>query len=461
MKLWLGPAFTLLSMALPFAANADCPTESSIARYVQSTGDAVDVLEGAVLDEQYSELTDRYSAMIIMKWDRLGLNALSDQPKELDRVATCFRTPACGAEQEDPIDTQITSILQQTEVNPFGLTAMLTETPSATMLEWAEITLGCREPEPVSAPIRVSLAEPTEAAPVKTPTTPEPVTPEVLTVSAQTPEPPRRQPSTPAKTVIAAAGTVSTNEPDIASAPLQQACDADLAAGTLSVACENLLEAFKFNVRSAADSDEYLSVADALCRKDYVNACVALANLYRYTGERGAAEKFAGYTARSCELGDADACATESNTYMANAAASEADMKQARVLLQKSCDLGRKASCLEVAEMYVRGVGGPSNTAEAIKVASAACPQAYRGNAEDCVSAAGFVLIHMAPSSERDDKIRSFTERACNNDNAFGCSLYATDLEHGLRGATDPERANLVRRKACRLGDIESCRTRS
>ncbi len=466
MKLWLGPAITLFCLALPFAAHADCPPESSIARYVQSTGEALDVLDGEVPESQYAELSDRYSAMVILKWDRLGLKSVSDQPRELDRVSTCFRTATCGAERNDPIDAQITSILQQTDVDHFGLTVMLMEQPSATMLEWAEITLGCREPEPAPAPVLQSIPTPAETALAEADLGPEQVTPDVQTVSAQVSEPAAPisipQQTAPATALFATAATfIEGGQMDEAISPLEQACDADVAAGSPSIACDTLLDVFKPKSSVSAGSDRYLKFADELCTAGYANGCLILARHYRYASQSDALDKFATYTARSCELGDAEACAIQSNAYLANAAASESDLQQARALRQKSCDLGRNASCLEVADMYLRGVGGAADTAEAVNAASAACPPTYRGTADICVSAADFVLIHMDPSQDRADKVRSFTARACDNDHAFGCSLYATDLERGLRGAADPERASLTRLKACELGDKESCRTRS
>ena len=468
MKYWLRSALTLFSLALPLAAHADCPPESSISRYVQSTGEALELLEGAVPESQYAELNDRYSAMVILKWDRLGLDSLVEQSNELDRIATCLRTPSCGAEKEDPIDAQITSILQQTDIDHFGLSVMLTNTPSEAMLEWAEVTLSCREPAPSPAPVEQAPIEPDRSTPAETepatePETPSPAAETRVAVAAEpAANAPTPQPSAQSTSLFATAVTyIESGQSDKAISPLKQACDADVAAGSQSDACETLLDVYKSNGGLSGDSQRYLAFADELCTKGYANGCLTLARHYRYAGQSDGLDKFATYTARSCELGDAEACAIQSNAYLANAAASDADLRQARTLRQKSCDLGRNASCLEVADMYLSGVGGAPDQAQAIKAASTACPSTYRGDADVCVSAADFVLIHMAPSQERADKIRAFTERACNNDHAFGCSLYATDLERGLRGAADPERASLTRLKACELGDKESCRTRS
>ena len=338
------------------------------------------------------------------------------------------------------------------------------------MLEWAEVTLSCREPAPPPVPAQQvsdapNKSAPIEAAPESEPETePQPPTAETRVAVASEPlaQAPTPQPSAQSKSLFATAVTyIESGQSEKAISPLKQACDADVAAGSQSDACETLLDVYKSNGGLSGDSQRYLGFADELCTKGYANGCLTLARHYRYAGQSDGLDKFATYTARSCELGDAEACAIQSNAYLANAAASDADLRQARTLRQKSCDLGRNASCLEVADMYLSGVGGVPDQTQAIIAASAACPSTYRGNADVCVSAADFVLIHMAPSQERADKIRAFTERACNNDHAFGCSLYATDLERGLRGAADPERASLTRLKACELGDKESCRTRS
>ena len=68
--------------------------------------------------------------MVIMKWDRLGLTSLADEHQQLNRVGACLKTPSCGAERGDSIDTQITSILQQIKIDNAGLAAMLTDAPS-------------------------------------------------------------------------------------------------------------------------------------------------------------------------------------------------------------------------------------------------------------------------------------------------------------------------------------------
>ena len=123
---------------------ADCPSASSIERYVESSHDALIALEGSLPAEQYLELENRYAALVVLEWHLIGLSALENDDDALLRLSICYRDQACGADGSDPMDTQIADLVAAESLELWAFEKTLSTSPSQSMLGWAEIEPGCR-----------------------------------------------------------------------------------------------------------------------------------------------------------------------------------------------------------------------------------------------------------------------------------------------------------------------------
>ncbi|MEL6416378.1 MAG: hypothetical protein AAFQ15_15700, partial [Pseudomonadota bacterium] len=156
-----GVAFSLLTCAAVAAAKADCPSANSVERYAESSRDALVALSGALPADQYLSLENRYAATIVMEWSLIGVDAIQDDDAALSKLTACFRDQICGADGSDAIDRQLTDLIQSGDLDTPAVAEALTNAPSDSMLEWAEIELGCRPaPEPELEPEAEAQVEP-------------------------------------------------------------------------------------------------------------------------------------------------------------------------------------------------------------------------------------------------------------------------------------------------------------
>ena len=463
-------------------ASADCPTSSSVERYVESTRDALVALSGALPPDQYLDLENRYAAMIVMEWSYLGVDAIQDDDDALSKLTTCFRDQVCGANGSDAIDQQLSNLVQSSGVEPVIFWETLTDAPSNSMLEWAEVELGCRaapapeqlDVEPDLSPVSdaesianedAELAENGDGIEVLTSTPELDIGPidEAPTVAEARPTaiPPLNE--NPLQLVQMATAFIAAGEIERAIPPLRNSCLYDIAQTQTSIACDTLLDIYEARTQYGNEeiaTSSYLSFSEEICSAGYIKGCENMALYLRAANTDGAYERGVEFTARSCELGDASACATLAQDHI-EGRTEQPDLAFARATLERSCELGRLQSCREVADLYVRGVGGEANNARALDAVALACPAIGARSPDLCVSAADFVLINMKSSEQRAAQVRGFIKRACDIGHGVGCAWYAEDLELGIGGRADPEAAREARITACEYGDQESCRTRS
>lgn len=473
-----GAAISLVTAVSAMAAAADCPTPDSVERYVESSRDALVALNGALPADQYLDLENRYAAMIVMEWSYIGVDAIQDDDDALSKLTTCFRDQLCGADGSDAIDQQLSEVAQSSDLDPSTFWETLTDAPSDSMLEWAEIELGCREaptPEELETESDLSLAseidsqaivevEPTDAG--------EDIEVQAslsetdLVSSEEAAEPPVSVPPLnrdPAELVQLATAFIAAGEIERAIPPLRDSCLYDIAQTQSSLACDTLLDIYEARTQYGNEeiaTSSYLSFSEEICGAGYIKGCENMALYLRAANTDGAYERGVEFTARSCELGDAGACATLAQDHI-EGRTEQPDLAFARATLERSCELGRLESCREVADLYVRGVGGEADNLRALEAVALACPTVGARSPDLCVSAADFVLINMKSSPQRAGRVRSFIKRACDIGHGVGCAWYAEDLELGIGGRADPEAAREARLTACEYGDQESCRTRS
>ena len=492
------------ALGLPLLAHADCPTEDSIDRYTQTAGDALVALHELVPVSQQRALEDRYAAMIIVKWHWQGRDAIRADANEMKQLLSCYQAVACGIDDEDQITTQIVDKLDDYETDPLLLESLLPRQPSSDAFAWAQSTLDC-----VFVSDEIDETELTDA-PQESATLEDPL-PEIETVEIAEAEPAlqisspadndqEREPpvtfqeaelipaaeneatdiieeaavqtfaatSTPIKgdvdqLMLSAANLVAGGKPEKAIAPLESACFIEAARMEKSSACETLFAVYTNALapsESSPGTQNYLDLSDRLCDSGYSRGCDNLSRHHLAQNSAESRRAAVSYAERSCQLSNAEACATVAEFYLSGHA-SKPDPVGARDMLEQSCRLGRLLSCQEVADYYQRGIGGEQDRARALQMVEASCPASTEQPADLCVSAADYVLINEPASPERSARVRKFIQRACAIGHGVGCAWYAEDLELGIGGEVDLTRARQARVIACEYGDQESCNSRS
>lgn len=497
------------ALTVPLLVQADCPPEESIDRYTQTAGDALTALHQLVPESQRLALEERYSAMIIMKWQWQGRDAIRTDEPVIGQLLNCYENQACGIDEEDQITLQIVAKLAEFESDPALLESLLPRQPSARALTWAETVLDCEltaepdaelelpllpsesetdedvssedtEPEETEEPDTVEVAditpEPLPAvetepqaelvADVQDDSSDEPTTDtetppaEDFVVTLPEPEP---MDSEVAELMLKATNLVAMGKAEQAIAPLETACFIEAPRVQASSACETLFSIYlntSDTANASTGSQDYLTLADQLCEAGYGQGCANLGRFYKAQNTPAARQTAIDYTERACALSNADACIMAADLH-ASDASGETIAAGTRDNLAQACRLGRLETCQNVANYYLRGMGGEANTAMAIKLAEASCPPSVEGRADLCVSAADFVLLNEADSAARAARVRTLIERACKIGHDVGCAWYAEDLELGIGGDVDITGAREARLIACEFGDTESCNSRS
>jgi|GEM_PF-2839876 len=518
LKACRGAVLAIGLVSLPLVALADCPPEDSIDRYAQTAGDALSALHELVPESQLRALEDRYAAMVMLKWQWQGRDAIRSNSADLAQVLSCYEQAQCGVRASEQITAEIVATLNQSNIDPQVLEDLIPLQPSARSYAWARRILECDRPTPAPVlttdliedqpsletseplpPIVSAEAEsldnpfgrslnPVSFEPVETAITlaatestentsgvesePEAAsfTESVdLTVDPESvlviePAPAQRPASTDTEQLmLSATNLVFAGKPREAISPLQEACLSEAAYVEKSAPCETLFSVYTNAVvasESADSSRDYRNLSQRLCDIGYSRGCDNLSRYYAAQSAPEAHRAAVAYAERSCDLANAEACATVSGFYLSGRA-SEPDPAAARAKLEQSCELGRLISCQEVADFYLRGVGGSADPVMALRMVEASCPEDSAQRADLCVSAADYILINERAGQARSARVRAFVKRACDIGHDVGCAWYAEDLEQGIGGTVDLPAARKARLKACEYGDQKSCNSRS
>jgi len=154
-------------MSLPLFAQADCPPVYSIDRYAQTAGDALSALHELVPESQQRALEDRYAAMILLKWQWQGREAIRQDDGAMTQLLACYAQAACGIRASDDITTQIVAKLNESDADPLLLESLLPRAPSDSAFAWAQRTLGCNAPRPAAIePTQIETAVIETPAPI-------------------------------------------------------------------------------------------------------------------------------------------------------------------------------------------------------------------------------------------------------------------------------------------------------
>lgn len=491
-----GSIIALSAFAAAAAASADCPETDSLERYAETTRDALTALRGSISGPQLIDLEDRYAAINIMRWQRIGLETLEDEADAISQIRSCFRDQGCGADAENAIDAQLTELVSTTPMEIPAFYQVLPVTPSESMAVWAEVELECREAPVLETAteaepeLEIDLAdadasaanndaviesEVSEAASSETEELAEASDSGAAIILSETSANIKEAETTlavdtseltaeQARALLdSAAISMASGEVERAIPLLRDSCLFDLSNTQSSIACDTLLNVYEVNTRQGREpisGSTYLAFSEELCGFGYIQGCQNMALYLRAANTIGAYERGVSFTAKACDLGDAGACATLASDHI-EGRTQDQDLEFARTALLRSCNLDRRESCRELADLYVRGVGGDVDNQLALEAIAMACPDAGAQNPDLCVSAADFLLIHMEAGEDRATQIRTYTKRACEIGHDIGCAWYAEDLELGIGGLADPQGAREARLTACEYGDQKSCNPRS
>lgn len=510
LKACRGAALATGLLSLPLVANADCPPVESIDRYAQTAGDALSALHELVPESQLRTLEDRYAAMVMLKWQWQGRAAVQSDAAAMAQLLSCYEQTRCGILASDQVTIELAAILEQSDIDPQLVEDLLPVEPSASAYAWARRTLECDRPAPPPISVEDLIVQETVEAPIETieattsedlalpdqlltpepqvasfvpEASPESLQPQAAAVSVIEPEAPEETladpppiemaenetpdanltATAPEQLMLRATQLILAGKSRDAIAPLESACLVEAANTDHSPACETL-----FSVYSDADGasgssrngQAYFELSLRLCELEYGRGCENLSDHYATQNSPEAHQAAVTYAEQSCNLGNAEACATLSSFYLAGHA-SDPDPIAARAKLEQSCELGLLTSCQKVADFYMRGIGGDADIEIALRFVDASCPEGSSDRADLCVSAADYILINENASETRSARVRSFIRRACEIGHAVGCAWYAEDLELGIGGIVDLTAARQARVIACEFGDQKSCNSNS
>lgn len=153
---------------------------------------------------------------------------------------------------------------------------------------------------------------------------------------------------------------------------------------------------------------------DALCYDGSIRAC----EVAGYTLDHGPPLAAQRYYALGCRAGSANACTNWAAALVRYHADDETAQVCALAIYEQTCAAAESFGCGMLAEMLMRGLGGPSDAARARELLESSC----------------------------DDE-----------DNAFSCDALGTALSGDLLGTPDPVAAAARWDRACALGRAAAC----
>jgi len=128
-------------------------------------------------------------------------------------------------------------------------------------------------------------------------------------------------------------------------------------------------------------------------------------------------------------------------------------LAKARKLFSKECNKGKSKSCTNLANMLLKGEGGPKSPYEATTTLAKQCSS---GSVTGC-----FLLAEIwakGDNIKKDlTKARKYFGFSCEKGSKVGCYKFASMLENGSGGSADKEKAKKFYKKACLKGYVKAC----
>ena len=150
-----------------------------------------------------------------------------------------------------------------------------------------------------------------------------------------------------------------------------------------------------------------------------------------------------------CLQDQPSACNDLGSLYLTGQAGLNEDATTARSYFQRACSLHFALGCMNLATLNVNALGGSQNLMQAALLYENSC---QLGETRGC-SAAGFMYATGTGITSNPEHGKRLLDKACKSDDAPGC-LYLGAL---FAQQKDWEAALVAYKKACTLGDGESC----
>lgn len=135
---------------------------------------------------------------------------------------------------------------------------------------------------------------------------------------------------------------------------------------------------------------------------------------------------------RLCDSGNGSACTLLGSHH--EFTRSEEDLKRARALYERGCELDSGLGCEWFAKFLARGTGGPQDIVRAAKIFEKMCRE---GLGSSC-KRAGDVLLDTARDRQSLDEVARRYADACSLDAIEGCTAFIQTKQ--LEGVTDASR---------------------
>ena len=239
----------------------------------------------------------------------------------------------------------------------------------------------------------------------------------------------------------------------------RRACD-----GGEQLACYNLGYLLENGRGVEMDTAEAAKLYEAACDAGEARACSNLGYILELgDGIPEDPDRAAALYRKACKGGAMVGCNNLGVAYEEGLIL-EPDVVRARDLYRRSCDGGHVRACTRLAGLHARGCfaaegpegacqPAPDDEAQLAAMIEATCEEA--GTPIAC-AAAGVWLLGKAPN---DPKIIERLEKACDNDEPWGCNSLATIFRVGGAGQeSDGEKAEVLNDLACDKGFLPACR---
>jgi TPR repeat protein len=161
---------------------------------------------------------------------------------------------------------------------------------------------------------------------------------------------------------------------------------------------------------------------------------------------------------RGCQLGAEKSCRALGGALLAGYPGVAPDDKKAAKALLKSCEGGDLSGCAVLGVAYATGRGLPQNPKRGLELMKKACDE---GATEATATGCYYLAVSYAKGegiAQSYSEAAKYYERACDRSWGEACAALAALYEEGQGVAVDKTKASDLDRKACEAGVASSCK---
>lgn len=431
-------------MNLPLFAGADCPPVDSIDRYAQTAGDALSALHELVPESQQQALENRYAAMVMLKWQWQGRDAIREDSNAMTQLLTCYENGACGIDSSDQITLQIVSRLDGLDADPTLIESLIPRQPSPRAFDWAKRILGCDAPTPTLS--REDLVLPEVAEEQSSPPEAAVELAETAPLSTETQPNTRNTPSEAAEIAFEPVRVPS----DTYASRIDETTASPPVFASVDVPPSSVVAEPEVSGESNRPEFESPATSTSASNVDSPNASVLIARATNYISS-GKPNEAIRPLEQACfieitQVSRSSACESLFSIYTdAVVSAHSSGSSDAYLdLSERLCDSGYTPGCDNLTRFYA-AQNSPEAHRAAVSFADRSC---NLGSADACAKAAEFYLTGRA--STPDPTIaREKLERSCELGRRLSCQEVADYYLRGIGGEPDPAMAMTMIEASC------------